>query len=290
MSDRLESVRAAALIARDTSKLNVSSPVSGVSALRPRASAPEALEAILYAAQLLMQNGAESERVEHTLQSCGHFLGCEISSAVVTYDALIVTYQSEEGLRTISRSARPRAVNMSLIEEFSHLTHQVERGTVDLAQFRARTLQIESRPRSYSPAFTALIAGLGCAAFCRIFHGDWPATFATLCGASAATWLRQQLARHQVKVLISAAAAGGVSVAVVTLILWTSRLSATPQAAFSACALMLVPGVTLINSVEDAIKGHPVVAMARAAEASLVILFAAMGCLLATTLLAAALP
>jgi uncharacterized membrane protein YjjP (DUF1212 family) len=290
MSDRLDTVHGARLSPRDAAELKVRSPTSGISALTPRASAADALEVVLHAGQLLMQNGAESERVEHTLRSCGHLLGCEINCVVVTYDALIVTYESDEGLRTISRSARPRAVNMTLIEGFSHLTHQVERGTVDLAGFRARMLQIESGPQIYSHAFAALIAGVGCASFCRIFHGDWPATLATLCGASVATWLRQQLARHGVKALISAAATGGVSVTLVSLLLWISRPSATPQAALSACALMLVPGVTLINSVEDAIKGHALVALARATDALLVILFAAMGCMLATTLLGALLP
>ena len=87
--------------------------------------------------------------------------------------------------------------------------------------------------------------------------------------------------------MLSAAAAAALSSGLVTLLLHVSQASDTPQAAQSACVLMLVPGVTLINAVEDAIKGHAVVALGRATDAGLVIVFAAMGLLLSAAVMGA---
>ena len=58
----------------------------------------------------------------------------------------------------------------------------------------------------------------------------------------------------------------------------------TPEAALAASVVLLVPGTAAINAVEDLIKGHVVVGLARATFAGLVLVFSTLGLLLAMRL------
>jgi uncharacterized membrane protein YjjP (DUF1212 family) len=171
-------------------------------------------------------------------------------------------------------------VNMSLIEQLSHLNHRVCRGELNAEQLRAELRSVEAAPRHYSPGLTTLAVALACAAFSRLFQGDWPAFAATFIASASAMWVRHHYAKRAPNRLIfaafSAAVAGGVVGATQTLF----ELSRTPAAAYVACVLMLVPGVPAINAAQDFIKGHLTVALSRAAEAALIVLAAALGLLL----------
>ena len=59
------------------------------------------------------------------------------------------------------------------------------------------------------------------------------------------------------------------------------HLSPHPQLALASSVLMLVPGVPLINSVEDLITGHMVTGVVRGIVAGLISLSIALGLLLA---------
>jgi uncharacterized membrane protein YjjP (DUF1212 family) len=236
-----------------------------------------------------LENGAESERVEHTIRNCGHGLGCQWSEVLVGYNALTVSYESAGEFHTKVRSTRPRAVDLQVIESISALTHRVAAGQVRPAEFRSALERIQSAPRHYSPKLTAVAVAVGCGAFCKLFHGDWGAFFATVFGASLAMRTRQCVIHRGANPYLSTTLAAAVSGTVVAVLETLFAVSATPAAALSACVLMLVPGVTFIDAVEDAVKGHLEVALARAAEAALVILFSTLGVLLANTFVKAVL-
>jgi uncharacterized membrane protein YjjP (DUF1212 family) len=67
---------------------------------------------------------------------------------------------------------------------------------------------------------------------------------------------------------------------VVSILQRCFALTATPAAAYAACALMVIPGVPLLNAVQDMIKGHLGVALARALDAGSLIIAATLGLLL----------
>jgi uncharacterized membrane protein YjjP (DUF1212 family) len=247
------------------------------------------IDAVLWAGQLLLEHGAEAERVERTIRACGERLGAQSIEVSVSYGALIVTYESAGDFRTKLRRASPKGVNMQLIESISHLSHQVEAGGLGLPEFRASLERIRSEPRHYGTLLTAAIGGIGCGAFCRIFDGNWPAFALTCVAACAGSWLRGFVLRRQLNTFVSAVFAAALSYSIV-LVAHALLGAATPSAALSACVLTLIPGVALINSAVDAVKGHLALALARAAEAALVILSATLGALVASRVIGALLP
>lgn len=236
----------------------------------------EAVALALWMGQLLMDNGAESERVAQTVISCAERLGCPLLGVLVTYEALVVRAASPRHPAEL-RKVRPVAVNMSLIEELSHLSHQVARGELGRAELRRELTTLEHTPRHYPPWLTGVSVALACAAFSRLFGGDWGAFAITFIGSGAAMAARHYAAKLRPNRLLFAAMSAAVAAFSVSMLQQRLALSHTEGAALTASVLMLVPGVPAINAVQDMIKGHLSVAAARACEVCVIVVSAALG-------------
>jgi uncharacterized membrane protein YjjP (DUF1212 family) len=244
------------------------------------------VELALWGGQLLMENGAETQRVEESVRSMGLGLGCDWGNVVVTHGAIIVTYVGGGDFRTKIRSVRAGGIDMSLLEAMSHLCHRINEGKLTLAAVRAELERIQGTRRAYGEWQTNLAAGLGCAAFCRLFEGDWPALGGTLVASSLAMFLRSNCARRGYSPVLTAGVTALVAASIVGLLNRASHASQTPAAALAASVILLVPGPAAINAVEDLIKGHILVGLARATFAGLILVFATLGLLAAMRLTA----
>lgn len=252
-------------------------------ALRPALSRDELRDVIdlaLWAGQLLLQHGAETERIEETVHHMGTGLGCDWMDILVSPNALVVTTVSGEEFRTRIRRVVRIGVNMHIVAEVIDLSRRVEAGLCDRIQVRAELRRISEAPPCYNRWLVALMVGLSCAAFSQLFGGDWYVFGVTFGAATAAMLLRQELMRHhfnQLLVVVGTAFVAGLLASSATLL----QLGARPQLALVSSVLLLVPGVPLINAVEDLLKGHFVTGMVRGATGVLILLGIALGLLLA---------
>jgi uncharacterized membrane protein YjjP (DUF1212 family) len=250
------------------------------STLEAHAQQGEVIALALWMGQLLMDHGAESERVGQTVRACAESLGCPLSGVLVTYEALVVRAAAGDRHTAELRKVRPVGVNMSLLEELSHLCHRVVRGELGSAELARELTRVEHMPRHYPAWVTGLAVALACAAFSRLFGGDWGAFAAALAGAGGGMALRHYYAKLKPNRLFLATLSAAVATFIVGVLQERLGLSHTPAAALVASVLMLVPGVPAINTAQDMIKGHLDVAIARACEATLIVLSATLGLLL----------
>ncbi len=242
----------------------------------------EIIDVALFAGQLLLQHGAETARIEETVHRVGTALGCDWMDVLVSPNAIIATTVSGTEFRTKVRRVVTLGVNMATVAAVNDLSRAVEAGLLDREQARAELGRISHLPR-YNPWLVGLMVGLACASYSRLFGGDWYAFAVSFVAASIAAWLRQALMlRHfntQLVVVAIAFVAGLLASLGVR-----SGLSATPGPALTASVILLVPGVHMINAVEDLIKGHVMTGIARGAIALLIITGIALGLLLAMSL------
>lgn len=235
----------------------------------------------LWAGQMLLQYGADTNRVEQTIHRLGTGLGADWMDILVTPDAIVATTINNYEFRTKVRRAPSRGVDMTVIAEISELSYQVQNGKMDRFGVGEKLMAIDERPH-YNRWTVVLAVGLACAAFNRLFGGD-VATFAvTFFASSAAMVARQWL--HSVELntvlnwVITAFVAG--IVASLAELLSLSPLSST---ALAASVLLLVPGVPLINGSEDFLNGHITNGLARSVWGAILSLAIAMGLSLAIT-------
>jgi len=216
----------------------------------------------LWAGQMLLQNGADSQKVEETVHRLGTQLGCDWMDVVVLYDSIIATTLNNREFRTKARRAPGRGVNLEKIALISDLNYQAERGELDRFGLRRELRRIDTLTTNYGRWTVVLFVGLSCAAFARLFGGDLVAIAVTFLASSIGMFIRQEMGhRHFNPILTTITTATAASlVASVGVLL---ELGRDPAVAISAAVLLLVPGVPLINATEDLLNGQVMNGLAR---------------------------
>lgn len=245
----------------------------------------EAIILALWAGQLLLQHGAESQRVEETVHRLGTGMGCDWMDVLVSTNAIVVTAISAGEFRTKLRRIPTIGVNMTVVDAITALRRRVDAGACDRTQVRAELQRISTLPPQYNRWLVAGMVGLACAAFSRLFGGDWSIFTVTFASAAVAMIVRQELTRRYFNVLLVTtltACVAGILASSATLMHLHWRQ--TPQTALIASVLLLVPGVHLINAVEDLIQGHLLMGVARGMTGVLISLAIALGLLVAMSI------
>src|SRR5207253_10825280 len=118
---------------------------------------------------------------------------------------------------------------------------------------------------------------------------DWPTFAATWFAGAAGTWLRQELAHRQFHPIVIPFVAAWLS-GVVGAGAAVLGVSATPSLCLVAPGMILVPGVPLINGVQDMIRNHLTLGISRLGFAGLVTTAIALGLFVATVVTGVTIP
>lgn len=242
----------------------------------------------LWAGQMLLQYGATSQRVEESVHRIGTGLGCDWLDILVSPNVITITASSGSEFRTKLRRVTSLGVDLGRVTALNDLSRRIISGELDRFQARTELEKIDQMHRSYNRWLVVVMVGLACAAFSRLFGGDWTIFGITFAASAVAMFLRQTLARHHFNplliVVVCAFAAGGLASSAGLL-----NLSNDPEIALAAAVLLLVPGVPLINAAQDLIRGHLITGIARGVTGVLISLAIALGLLLAISLTGVAL-
>ena len=250
------------------------SGAGSLSTVHAPASLSDMVDLLVQAGSLLLQHGADAGRVEASLEQMESGLGIQRIDAVVMSKTILLTATRQDAHHTRVARVPIVGVNMNVLSEVEQLLGRFQQGQVTSGQLVLELDRIARLPHHYSRGVTVAAVGLACAAFCRLFGGDWAALAITGVAAAVAAWVRMGLNQRRVNyflvVLITALVASGLA----GNALW---LSQTPQSALMAAVLLLVPGVPLINASVDILGGHISAGLARATTSLVVFLGIALG-------------
>lgn len=241
------------------------------------------IDLCLWVGQMLLQHGANSLRVEESVHRLGTGLGCDWLDVVVRTESLTITATSGDEFRTKTRRVVRLGINMGRITALNDLSRRVAEGQFDRFQTRAALEQIDRQPSAYNRWLVVGMVGLACAAFSRLFGGDWPVFGVTFVAAAVAMLVRQELIRQQLNPFLMVTASAFVAGLIASSAAWL-HLSQQPQIAMSAAVLLLAPGVPLINAAHDLIRGYMSNGVTRGVTGLLISLAIAVGLLLAILL------
>lgn len=237
----------------------------------------------LWAGQMLLQYGATSQRVEESVHRIGTALGCDWLDILVSPNVITITASSGSEFRTKLRRVVSLGVDLGKVTAINDLSRRINNGELDRFQTRTELEKIDQMPRSYNRWLVVVMVGLACAAFSRLFGGDWIIFGITFGAAAVAMFLRQTLHRfyfNPLLVVVACAFVAGGLASTAGLF----NLSDQPETALAAAVLLLVPGVPLINAAQDLIRGHLVTGITRGVTGLLISLAIALGLLLAISL------
>lgn len=237
------------------------------------------IDLALWAGQLLLQNGASSHRVEETVHQIGTGLGCDWMDVLVSHNAIVVTTISAGDFRTKIRRVPKHGVDLTVVSAVNRLRYRISDGTLDAAVLRKELQRISDRKPMYPFWLTALVVGLACGAFCRLFGGNYQAFALTTAASTAGMFVRRLLSREEFNTYLVVIVAAFITSLIAALGKYIG-ISDYPVA-LAAGVLMLIPGVPLINMVLDFVRGHINVGISRGIYGLLITLSIALGLLLA---------
>ncbi len=244
----------------------------------------DVIDLSLWAGQLLLQNGAESQQVEETVHRLGTGLGCDWLDIFVSPNALVITAISDGQFRTKVRRVISIGVNLQVIVEVSTLVQRVLTGEIDRTELRAELVRVSHLQPAYSRWTVALMVGAACAAFSFLFGGDVVVSGITFLASAVAMLFRQSMHKRHVNPFLTVTLTAFVA-SVIASSAPLLHLGNQPSLALIASVLLLVPGVPLINSVQDLMKGYQITGIARGVTGAVVAACIALGLLLAMSLM-----
>ncbi|MBK8184990.1 MAG: threonine/serine exporter family protein [Candidatus Competibacteraceae bacterium] len=244
-------------------------PVTG-----PSQSLATAVDLLMQTGSLLLQHGADAARVEGSLKLLGLGLGIDRIDAVVMSKTILLTATRGEAHHTRIARVPMVGVNMNNLNEIEQLLRLFQQGQATPAQFAMVLERIANLPHHYARGVIVIGVGLACAAFCRLFGGDWAALAVTGAAAATAAWVRMWLHQRRINYFLVVLFTALVASLLASGALWFSQ---TPQNALMASVLLLVPGVPLINASIDILRGHISAGLALATTSLVVFLGIGVG-------------
>ena len=239
--------------------------------------------------RLLFENGADTAEVQGSVTRFAAAFGCE-AHLMVSYEALLLTLVAGGQFRTkVGYRVPAMNVNMAAIAGVSSLVGEVENGRRGMAEVRAELEDVEGRPPVYGRWIVVVALGLTAASLARLFGGDWPTFGIAWLAGSTGMWLRQELGRRGFNLFFipfAAALVSGVIGGAAVLL----GVSGTPALCLVAPGMIIVPGVPLVNGVQDMFKNHMTQGLARLGLGVLITLAIAFGLFVATVLTGAKIP
>ena len=238
--------------------------------------------AIIKAAVLMSEFGAESILIEQTAQRLGRALGVDSVEISLIPSAIVLTTLYNNQSVTTTRRVHHKPINMSIVCEIQKAVIQIEKNEHD-AEFLSDTLK-DIQLNYYNRWLVVFMVGLACASFAYLQGSDWVAFFITFLASSTAMFVRQELARKRFVLIITF----GITAFVATMIASLSQLngiSSTPNIALASSVLLLAPGFSFVNSFLDALKGYLMMGWGRWMEGLLLTIATSIGIILAMAIL-----
>jgi len=187
----------------------------------------------------LLSCGAGTADVEATMLAAVHACGLRECEVDVTFTSISVSYVRGDDLAPVTsmRVVRRRALDYTRLTEVANLVEDLVQGRLNRADAMARLDRSDSAPHPYP---------------------RWRVSIATASLAAA------------IVVLLGGTAVPALATAI-AVFLFSVNVPVAPSLVVSAGIILLLPGVILVGSVQDAISGFLVTATARALEVLLLV-------------------
>lgn len=238
------------------------------------------LDLLLRTGQLLVESAADTNRIMRNMKRVAAFLGLpeEHLHIYVQFNMLMVNLSDNEHSFTKFQRCDKHGINMTTISLISKLSWKAIREDYSIERYAEELEAIASRPRNYTPVQVAIGTGFACGGFCIQFGCDWTAFFYASYAAAIGMYLRGLMLRKGLNNYMGIAVAAFIS----TVIAWAttylpSSWTDTPLHPLLACALFIVPGVPLINFVDDMLDNYIQVGLTRAINTFLMIVAMSFG-------------
>ena len=239
------------------------------------------LDLLLRTGKLLMESAADTNRIERNMKRVAAFMGIpeEKLHIDIRWTMIMVNVSDERNSFSKFQKCEKHGINMTTISQVSKLSWRAIEQDYSLDKYEEELEKIVRQPRNYTPYIVAIGAGFACGGFCKLFGGDWIAFLLT----SICTFIGFRVRARCVEAGLNAYMGIALAAFICTCLAYASSFLGISGTL--ACALFIVPGVPLINFVDDMIDNHLLVGITRAANTVMMVAAMTFGIAFALRLL-----
>ena len=229
------------------------------------------VDIICLAAQIVLENGGETYRVEETAQRMAKGLGMDHLSIAAFPTSIFIEADERSRVRRISR----RGTNLSRLTQVNDVSRRVERGEMSA---REAALALESITKMPGPTLRVEILAWGLAAgsFSLLFGGS-AGTFIAACLIGMLVQVFQPLFSHMEMGVLFGNFFGGALTAMLAEAVGLVIPYGDVNATIIGGIMPLLSGLLMTNAVRDTMYGDLISGVTRAVEALLLAAFTALG-------------
>lgn len=216
----------------------------------------------------MLKNGAETARVEETIERIGRSCGVKSVYSFVTPTGIFISVAGEDGYETrMHRVGEGLQVDLTKVARINHLSRQFERGQLAMQEVWEKLLEIEASKPEYPAWLRQLCAALSGGGFTILFAGSWADFVPGALCAGLSNYLMEAFDRRMPRFLavFFAAFAGVLLASFFVKFGFGEHYDPVSLGAL----IPLVPGLAVTNSVRDMMANDLLSGVARSAEAFL---------------------
>lgn len=227
---------------------------------------------------ILLQNGAETHRVEDTMMRLAKAYGATSCDAYATPTLLIVSFKVDSTinnrlLHNIKR-VHMQTTNLDKIEKVNALSRDIVHQPLSLEEFEKRLDEID-QTKGYGLTIRMIAALICCFAFGLFYQGTIGDAI-----ASAIVGLLVETSVYMVSTISFSSFFTNMlasSLATLSAHGLANLFHVNPDIVIISSIMLLVPGLAMTNAIRDSVSGDPVSGMTRLWEALMVAIAIAAG-------------
>lgn len=234
------------------------------------------LNTIINAGMMLIESGAEINRVEETMvRMCQSYEEVDYADSYVTLTGIMFSLTVNDETKTRICRVRSGEVNLDRIDKINALSRRacVEKLSVD--ELADELDKIKKEPH-YSFFVTTLFGAVGAAGFALFFDGNFLETIMCFFVGILIRVCGKLFMRYHLNSFLNTALCAGIAA---FMVMWVHKLIPSTNADIMLISgfMLLVPGLAITNAIRDTIAGDYISGGARATDAFLCAVAIAMG-------------
>lgn len=219
-------------------------------------------------AKILLENGAETTRVESTVEYIGEAAGIQLKCHA-TMTAIFVNVKNADGSLTHLEKPQVSSFNLQEVDEINTLSRKFSRHKIGFEQLQAQVEAIDQQVIDFSWPQKILSAGLVSVAPMLLFKASWKdlllAFFIGILG-----YLASQLASRHSATPFLGAIIGGLVISLLATSLKLVGIADSSGNIVISALMPLVPGVPLTNSLREIIERDIISGLVRGMDALMI--------------------
>ena len=226
----------------------------------------EVMEISLLAGKIMLENGAETYRVEDTMNRIARAFGVEQCESFVTPTGIIFSIDDVEQTKLVR--VFERTTDLHKVDLVNSISRRISSGELSMEEALLALKQVNNSKEEYPIWIQVFAASIASGCFLIMFQGLWadfvPAMVAGGLGFITLIYIHQLV---KIKFFAEFLASFVIGVTAYGLVIWDFGVQL--DKIIIGSVMPLVPGLLITSAVRDLMAGHLVAGLSKGAEAFL---------------------